>query len=357
MFTAEDQRRFSASGRSLRIFLIALFILSPSAAVTALAQGGGVGSTRGLPSGGGIHTIQGRVVFPDLSKAQRSRVKLESVNFSSQTAQTDVDGTFRFNGLEAGSYTVVIEGGDEYETVRESVAIDREASPGARTIQVSINLRPKGSAGGASPLAGVPKDAADLYAKGMESVKKGDAKKAVEQLGGAVALYPNFPAALNELGVQYLKLGQPDKAADALQRAVKLSPTEFLPHLNYGIALLNRKDFTGAETELRQAIKINNDVPTAHMYLGIALLSVARDEKTKQYDMTKYAEAQKELEAAAASGKAEVAMAHKYLGGIYMGNRDYKRAADELELYLKLTPKAADADKLKELIKDLRSKQ
>ena len=99
-----------------------------------------------------------------------------------------------------------------------------------------------------------------------------------------------------------------------------------------------------AETELREALRLNNNVPTAHMYLGISLLTTARNEQTKQYDMAKYAEAQKELETAAASGRAEVALAHKYLGGIYAGNKEYKRAADELELYLKFTPKAPDAD-------------
>jgi len=93
------------------------------------------------------------------------------------------------------------------------------------------------------------------------------------------------------------------------------------------------------------------------MYLGIALLTTSRDEKTKQYDMTKYTEAQKELEVAASTGKDEVGMAHRYLGGIYAGNRDYKRAADELETYLKLVPKAPDAERTKNAIKELRSKQ
>ena len=346
--------------RSLRIYFIAL-LACVSCTTVALAQGG-VGSSRGLPaSSGGIHQIQGRVLFPDQSKAKRVRVRLESVNFYNQSAQTDEDGAFRFNGLEAGSYTVTVEGGDEFEPARENVAIDREASPNARTIQVTINLRPKGmgepAGATSSALAGVPKDALDLYTKGMDSARKGDSKKAVEQLSGAVALYQNFPLALNELGVQYLKMGQADKAAEALQRAVKLAPSEFYPHLNYGIALLNKKNYVDAETELRAALKINSNSPVGHMYLGVALLTLSRDEKTKQYDMAKYAEAQKELETAAASGKAEVAMAHKYLGGIYMGNKEYKRAADELELYLKLSPKAPDAEKLKAIVKDLRSKQ
>jgi len=63
------------------------------------------------------------------------------------------------------------------------------------------------------------------------------------------------------------------------------------------------------------------------------------------------------LETAIASGKDEVAPAHRYLGGIYWGNKDYRRAADEFELYVKLAPKAADAAKIRDIIKDLRSKQ
>jgi regulator of sirC expression with transglutaminase-like and TPR domain len=37
--------------------------------------------------------------------------------------------------------------------------------------------------------------------------------------------------------------------------------------------------------------------------------------------------------------------------------KDHKRAADELETYLKLEPKASDAERIRAAIKDLRSKQ
>ena len=47
----------------------------------------------------------------------------------------------------------------------------------------------------------------------------------------------------------------------------------------------------------------------------------------------------------------------KYLGGLYMSVHKNQAAADELEKYLKLDPKAADADRIKGTIKDLRSKQ
>jgi tetratricopeptide (TPR) repeat protein len=353
MFTLLYKSQSPLSSHLFRLALLASLAL----AFMTSASGQGVGSTRDLSAmSGGNNTIRGRVYTPEGKPAEGHLVvRLESTDMISKQTTTDNDGGFVFSGLTAGNYTLTVEGGKEYENAVEYPQIYREtSSAGARNLELAVQLRFKPENNPA--LAGVPKDALGLYTKGMESARKGDSKKAIEQLSGAVALYRNFPLALSELGVQYLRAGQVDKAAEVLKESVKLAPTDFISHLNYGIALLNKKDFAAAETELREALKINNNLPTAHMYLGVALLTLSRDEKTKQYDMARYAEAQKELEAAATSGRPEVAMAHKYLGGIYAGNKEYKRAADELEIYLKLTPKAPDAERLKGLIKEFRSK-
>ena len=343
--------------RLISLSLFAVFLLLTSFAI-AFAQGG-VGSSRGLPSGDGNSIIRGRVYFPDTSTASKQRVKvrLTSTDMMDQTAVTDEDGSFVFNGLSAGHYTIMVDGGKEFDSAVEPVSIDREASPGGRNMNIAINLKLKGSKVAAdAAFARVPKPAQDLYAKGVESAAKGDHKKAAEQFNSAIALYPEFSQALSELGVQYLKLSQPDKAAEALKKASELSPKDFATRLNYGIALSGKRNYAEAETQLREAVTLNNAAPTAHMYLGITLLSLSRDEKTKEFHADKYDEAQKELETAIASGKDEVAQAHRYLGGVYWGNKDYKRAADEFEVYLKLTPKAADAEKIRGFIKDLRSK-
>lgn len=330
--------------------LAALLLVMPVSSV--LAQG--VGASRNSGGTNGSNTIQGRVYSPEGKPLEaRLRVTAESTNSGILNTVTDSNGVFIFSNLEAGDYRVTVEGGKEYQTETDMASLYRETS-GGRILQLTFQMKYKPEFNPA--LAGLPKDAVDLYTKGMESAKKNDSKKAVEQLSNAVALYPNFGPALSELGVQYIKLGQLDKASDALQKAIKLSPQDFSAHLNYGFALLSKKDYAGAETELREALKLRQDSPTAHMYLGMALLSASRDEKTKQYDMAKYNEAQKEFEAAAASGRPEVAKAHYYLGGIYAGNKDYKRAAEQLEIYLKLSPKAPDAEKVKAIIKDLRSK-
>ena len=137
-----------------------------------------------------------------------------------------------------------------------------------------------------------------------------------------------------------------DKAAETFEGLLKLKPSDASAHLNLGIALYNQGNLEAAETNLREALKVNSPAPSAHYYLGMTLI------KTKRYEG-----AQKELELAIANGGENLALAHKFLGGLYMSARRNKEAADELEKYLKLDPKAADADRIKGTIKDLRSKQ
>lgn len=317
-------------------------VLILSVAFAVHAQG--VGSSRGLASSGGIHTIQGRVYFPsgDTTVGKTIKVTLESASsFGGTSTVTDQDGGFRFNGLAAGGYTVVVDGGKEYETYRESVSIDREASPGGRIIQVNIQLRPRADSSNPA-FAGIPQNALDFYQKGTAAAQKGNPKSAVEFLAKAVALSPNFIQALSELGLQYLKLGQMDKAAETFEALLKIKPSDSAAQLNLGIALFNQKKFEGAEQRLRQALKLNG--PTAHYYLGLTLVSLKR-----------YPEAQAELELAIKNGGENLALAHKYLGGLYMAAHRKKEAADELEKYLQLDPKAPEAEKIRSTIKELRN--
>jgi tetratricopeptide (TPR) repeat protein len=316
--------------------------------IALLANAQGVGSSRGLSSSDGIHTIQGRVHFPSGRSTGSASVKvsLESVSaFGAMSTATDLDGAFRFTGLQAGGYTVVVDAGKEYEIARETVNIDREASPGGRIVQVAIQLHLKVDASNPA-FAGVPQNALDFYQKGAAAAQKGDAKSATEFLGKAVAAYPNFPVALSDLGSQYLKLFHWDKAAETFQALLKLKPADAAGHLNLGIALFNQKKYDDAETHLRTSLKLNSSGPSAHYYLGLTLIA------GKQYR-----EAEKEFELAISNGGENLAQAHRYLGGLYMSAHRNKDAADELEKYLKLEPRAGDAERIKGTIKELRSKQ
>jgi Tfp pilus assembly protein PilF len=338
---------------------IYLTILVLSLAAQALGQA--PGSTRGLSSGDGTHTIQGRVFFPNGQTLNSASVKvnLESVNSTGGgSTTTDQDGTFRFNNIRAGNYAVVVEGSKEYEAAREPVSIDPNGTSGPIT-SITIHLRPRVDASNPA-FAGVPQNALDFYQKGTAAAQKNNAQSATEFLSKAVAAYPNFPLALSELGAQYQKLKQWDKAAETFEALLKLKPADALGQQNLGIALYNQgvaflaqknfdeaqKKLDASEAHLREAIKLNSHGFPAHYYLGLTLI------RFKAYE-----EAQKELELAITNGGENVALAHKFLGGVYMSTKKNKEAADELEKYLKLEPKASDADQIKETIKGLRGKQ
>lgn len=347
----------------VRLLLPILFLMLTISLGPANGQGG-VGSTRGLPdTSSGIHTIEGRVLLPSGRPAEQGvLVRLSSSVLISRSASTDADGVFMFNALPRGEYRVTVEGGPEYAPVSNSITIygTTKGTPSGRVgqkLMIDVVLQPKSAAAvDEQRFAGVPTPAVDAYRKGMQFAQVGDNKKAAESLKNAVAIHPKFESALVELGTQYLKLNDAAKAAEVLKQATELAPKNFTARLRYGIALLNEKKLTAGETELREALRINAASPAAHMYLGITLLSLSRDEKTRAFNAEKSAEAQKELETAVIAGKEEVAMAHRYLGGIYWGQKDHKRAADELETYLKLEPKASDADRIRAAIKDLRLK-
>jgi len=350
-----------SSSRPLSLFdhnkLILIFLWLALISTTVSAQGGSGVDSMGT---GGRHTISGRIYFPSGRRSDvRVRVKLKSLNSGELSVFSDANGAFAFKGLDPGSYTVVVDAGGDYEVAQEPVSIENEVGTSRRgltlppisrlyTVDISLRLKQESylKAGVVNAaLASIPEPARDLYLKALAAVELGDTAKAIADLKAALVIHPEFALALNELGVQYLRAKDVDKAADALSQAVKLVPEDFQPRLNYGIALLNLRRLPEAEEQLRVAVTKQGGAVTAHMYLGIAL-AIQR----------KLDEGQKELEIAIASKSTEVLLAHRYLSGIYYERKQYKEAADELETYLKLVPKAPDAEVLHHKIKELRSK-
>ena len=307
------------------------------------ASAQGIGAHKGDRDGGtagGRRSIQGHIISPTgRLPEERVRITVSSSNGGTRTATAGADGVFIINNLEPGPYELTIDAGKDFEVMRESVYLGGVTEKA--NVPVYLRLRPD-----ANPaLAGVPRQAVDLYVSGQEAARKGDSAKAEELLGQAVAQHPQFGLAHNELGTLHMRAGRLEQALEAYRAAAKSLPDDPLVQLNYGTALTQKKEFAEAEKQLRRALKKLDKSATGHMYLGVALIGL------KNID-----EAERELQAAAKLGGDQMGAAHKYLGGIYWARRDYKKAADELETYLKLTPKAPDAEQVKGTIKELRSK-
>ena len=255
----------------------------------------------------GNEVIQGRIHFPSRHhSAMRPVIKLQSDSSSELSTVADPDGNFTFTHLRPDSYRVLVNGGDEFENAMETVSV--------------------GSAGPV-PAQGNPSEYAIPVIYQVQ-----------------IYLQPKKSAYV-ETGVQFLKEGKANKAAEVLAQAVKLNPGDYAAHLNYGIALLNLKKLDESEKQLRQALEINSDTGTGHYYLGLVFLNERQFEPAKS-----------EFEVSIQKSHDQIALAHKYLGGIYWRNKQYTRAADELERYIALDPKTADGAKLRATIKDLRSK-
>jgi Tfp pilus assembly protein PilF len=320
---------------------------------------------------GGRHIIQGRIVFPSGQRADvRLKVRLQSSQSGDLSVYADSNGSFTFLSLQAGSYTVVIES-EDFETVRESVYIEPEvgsivrgvtAPPISKPYTLQVYLQPKrrdsdddARAGVVSAaLAGVPKPALELYNKAREAEHKNENAKAASLLSEAVAQYPQFGLAHEELGALYLKSGQLDRAVEELKAAEKLLPEDPQVQFDYGVALLEKRSHAEAEKHLRRAAKRMGQSAPLHCYLGIALIGQkgADDAET----LARRAEAEREFQQSIKLGGDPSGRAHYYLGGIYWSRREYKKAADELELYLKQSPKAPDAEQVRSTVTQLRGR-
>jgi tetratricopeptide (TPR) repeat protein len=257
-----------------------------------------------------------------------------------RVAMTDDKGTFVFTGVPNGDYVVIVDKEQGFEPYSENVQIIAGAAP-----HLVIRLSSKGEAKSEpgvinAEFANVPPRALAFYQKAMEQAQAGNNKAAIEQLQKAIAEYSNFMLAFNELGLQYLRLGELDKADEALAKAQKLAPDSATPLLTHGILLTVMGKFNLAVTELQTALKQKDQSANGHLYLGQALANLGR-----------FAEAEVQLTRAIELGGDDVKDAHRFLGGIYLQRGEREKALAEFETYLKLAPKAKDAEKVRQMIR------
>ena len=121
---------------------------------------------------------------------------------------TDDNGLFTFRRLREGTYYVKVEAGQDFQPATETVDFFDKLN---RINHVQIQLRPKPAAANKpgvldAALAGVPKNALELFQKGIQLAAAGNKREAIEKLKAAVSLYPQFVIALNEMSALYINL-------------------------------------------------------------------------------------------------------------------------------------------------------
>lgn len=315
--------------------------------ICVAVDGQGIGDrNRAASSNGGTYSIAGRVLMPDGRPAKYIKVSVTSADSNPMSFTTNEDGSFQTGDVTAGNYTVSakVEG---FQQVSELVMIDRDA-PAGKTHSVVLYLRmpgqPKGDVYSVNPLfKDVPKSALDKFKKGVEKLQSNDAKAAVPFFNAAIQEYPNFAAAYYDLGHAYLREHELDKALESFVKAISIK-TDYLDAKYYvGYIQFQKKNFEVAAAVFDDVLK-QKEMWEAHYYLGLALTSLNIGDAAIPH-----------LKAAIAKNDGEsTALAHRYLGFIYLQKKQNAEAAAELQRFIDLVPKAPDADKLKATIANLK---
>jgi predicted Zn-dependent protease len=333
----------SVTAIGLLLLVTALVALSqPPAAMPTMDM-----SDSGL---GGSNSIGGMISGASGGMGQRRiAVRLLSMTRGERTAFTDEQGRYAFRGLPSGDYSIVVDKEKEYEPMSQNVTVMQLRGMPGQSYTVNFRLEPRREMTAkpgvvSAELAKAPPKAVDLFKKGMQFSSVGKHKEAIEQLKLAIGEYPQFGMAYNELGVQYLKTGDVKTADENFLKALDIQPDSYNALVNHGIAVFTMRMYKEAETTFRQIVSKKDDQAVGHYFLGQTLASQG-----------KFEEGEKELARGIKMGGPEMKEGYRLLAIIHNSLGENKKAADDLEAYLKLTPKAPDAPHLKELIDQYRA--
>ena len=304
------------------------------------------------------NTIQGTVRNSNLRPIGDVRVTLQNNSYSPiASAFTDASGQFRFGNLPPGIYYVEIEPGvQDYERQSQRVeAVSRRAGTG-EIFRIDITLKVKKNDDGTNLIVPanksvvfyqpVPNEAKKEYASAVKSLEKNEFNAASSSLNRAIELFPDYYDALELLGTESVKRKQYESAIPHLAHAVEVNKDGWRAFYSLGVAQYETNQWSDAVKTFQRAVELSPDSANSHMMLGMAL---ATNGETR-------AEAIQALEKAVSLGRDKIPQACFYLGALYAKNHQYREAANSLEEYLRLSPKATERDKIKKLIKEFREK-
>jgi tetratricopeptide (TPR) repeat protein len=287
---------------------------------------------------------------------------LDDVNSTLRRSRTNQTGRFTFTGLVNGRYVVrVLPYGTDYlEDSREVVlaAVSAVAGSGSDRQIVDFylklderaNVGPFAAGPGVVFVQDVPAEAQKLYADGVSYLRKKKESEGLASLKKALEIFPDYYLALDRLGAEYATRGLKNAAYlqagyALLFHAVEVNPRGFSSLFGLGWTEYQLGMNREAIENLKRATSLYSKSADAYTWLGRAL---------KRGSLLKEAEESFRQANQLANGKSSEV--HWQLAQLYNEQKRYKEAADELELFLKLEPNAADAEKIKAMIKLLREK-
>jgi tetratricopeptide (TPR) repeat protein len=189
-----------------------------------------------------------------------------------------------------------------------------------------------------------PPDARKAYEKGVAAIANRKWPEAQKNLEKAVAIYPEYAPAWSDLGEVLIAQSQAKEAKAAWERSIQADPKYVKPYLQLTRLTVSegRMEDAIALTDRALAIKVIA-YPGIYFYRALAYYSLHRLDEAE-----KSARQAVELDAAQ-----EMPQAEHLLGSVLAAKGDRAGAVQHLRKYLKESPKAPDAEKIRRQIADL----
>jgi Tfp pilus assembly protein PilF len=301
-----------------------------------------------------FYDIEGLVEGPDSSPIGGVAVFLEDLTRArvGQTI-TGSDGRYRFNRIIAGTYYIVAKpnSSDFRAAVRRVELIDTSrsgAAPSNERVDFNLEASPRriDSRLGTIFAQDVPSAATEKFERALENVAKKNSVQAIKELNEALRIFPNYFMATQQLGLIYVETEEYQKAIPPLVKAIEVNPKAGSSYVALGIASLKLGRPDLALDALQRARPLEEKSFRVHFYLGLTLLELNRLDEAENALKTSHQ----------LGGTAKAASARLYLASIYSKRGQHRRAIEELENYLRESPKAPNALSIRDAIANLKTK-
>jgi tetratricopeptide (TPR) repeat protein len=279
-----------------------------------------------------------------------------------KSTKTTSSGLYIFQGVQAGIYYIQVRAdGTNYREIKERIQVGQAnrisasgSSSGSESVQLDLTLQFQQRGNETQmPLnnevvfaQNVPKEAEKYYESALKKLDDKKTDEAIAELENALKIFPEYFLALEKIGYEYLAKGKFAEAETVFAGAAEINPKSFSAKSGLGIAEYKLGKRAEAVKTLEESIMLNQSAANSYLFLG------------KIYrELKEFGKAETNLKKAKELGKNKLADAHWELALLYYYNLNRPAdAADELELYLKASPKIENKAQIEKLIRTMREK-
>jgi tetratricopeptide (TPR) repeat protein len=300
-----------------------------------------------------LYELAGQIVREETGRPRHAGPALVTLSGSTIpfAARTEADraGEFRFRGLRAGTYTLVIAaalGG----TLTQTVEVGPSVADSKGRVSAAFRLERRLAEGDAHLVAAsqlaIPERAMQAYEKAQQQLGRHDVTGAVASLERALAIAPHYSAAWNNLGTIAYQTGDYVRAERCFRTAREHDPESYAPLVNLGGTLLSQGRAAESLAVNQRAVKAHPDDALAHAQLGQSYLRLGDLDQAVQH-----------LKRAKEIDPAHFSLPQVLLGEIYARRGDPAAAIAEFEEFLQRHPDSGLGDKVRSNIEALRRAQ